>query len=233
MVGGHVGDHRDVVAGQPDALEQDAAARGLGDRELAPAGGPAPAPLPTGPSSPPPPPARRRCRCRRCSTSRPAGRPPAPMWAIIREVVVLPLVPVTATTGTRGVIVVGAAPGSAAATRAAASLTTVSTSPPGTASSTSATAVAITCARVRCRHGKATTIWCWSLVGRTRTASRVAPDSFGDRPDQPAHRAQREPLPEPGVGLPGTGVAQPDPLREPPARSPRGRPPAPRCRGSA
>ena len=45
----------------------------------------------------------------------PAARPGA-MWAIIRDVVVLPLVPVTATTGTRGAIVVGAAPGSLAAT---------------------------------------------------------------------------------------------------------------------
>ena len=34
VVGGDVGEHRDVVVGQPDALEQDAAAGGLGDREL-------------------------------------------------------------------------------------------------------------------------------------------------------------------------------------------------------
>ena len=34
VVGGDVGDHGDVVAGQPDALEQDAAAGGLGDGEL-------------------------------------------------------------------------------------------------------------------------------------------------------------------------------------------------------
>ena len=50
------------------------------------------------------------------------------MWATIRDVVVLPLVPVTATTGIRGVIVVGRAPGSAAATSAAAALTAASTS---------------------------------------------------------------------------------------------------------
>ena len=37
------------------------------------------------------------------------------MWAIIREVVVLPLVPVTATTGTRGRERAGASPGSACA----------------------------------------------------------------------------------------------------------------------
>ena len=34
VVGGHVGHHRDVVAGDADALEQDAAAGGLGDGEL-------------------------------------------------------------------------------------------------------------------------------------------------------------------------------------------------------
>jgi hypothetical protein len=38
------------------------------------------------------------------------------MCAIIREVVVFPLVPVTATTGTRGRIVVGAGPRSTAET---------------------------------------------------------------------------------------------------------------------
>ena len=38
------------------------------------------------------------------------------MCATIREVVVLPLVPVTATTGTRGSSVVGPAPGSASRT---------------------------------------------------------------------------------------------------------------------
>ena len=39
------------------------------------------------------------------------------MWAIIRLVVVLPLVPVTATTGIRGVIVCGRVASGAAATR--------------------------------------------------------------------------------------------------------------------
>ena len=76
-------------------------------------------------------PARRRRRCRRCWTSRRACPSVRAMWAIIREVVVLPLVPVTATTGTRGVIVCGAAPGSAAATRSAAAPTAASMSAPG------------------------------------------------------------------------------------------------------
>ena len=49
VVGGDVGDHRDVVAGQPDALEQDAAAGGLGDRELHLPGGPAPGRRRSGP----------------------------------------------------------------------------------------------------------------------------------------------------------------------------------------
>jgi len=42
------------------------------------------------------------------------------MWLIIRAVVVLPLVPVTATIGTRGRRVVGPGPGSEARTVAAA-----------------------------------------------------------------------------------------------------------------
>ncbi len=98
-------------------------------------------------------------------------------WAISREVVVFPLVPVTATTGTRGVIVCGVGPGAGRGTRSAASLTACSTSAPGRASSTSATARPITWARSRCTHGNATTIWWGSFVGRTRTASRVVPDS--------------------------------------------------------
>ena len=140
----------------------------------------------------------------------PTSLPPVrAMCAIIRDVVVLPFVPVTATTGTRGVIVVGAAPGSDAATRAAASPTMASTSPPGTASSTSATAVPITCARLRCRHGKATTIWCWSLVGRTRTASRVVPDSVAiARTSRPtARRANR--CRNPVSGFPGRAFRSP------------------------
>jgi hypothetical protein len=43
--------------------------------------------------------------------------PVRPMWAIIRLVVVLPLVPVTATTGMVGVIVCGSAPSGDAMTR--------------------------------------------------------------------------------------------------------------------
>ena len=50
------------------------------------------------------------------------------MWATIRLVVVLPFVPVTATTGMAGVMVVGRLPGSAAATSLAAALTAASTS---------------------------------------------------------------------------------------------------------
>ena len=56
-------------------------------------------------------------------------------------------------------------------------LTAASMSAPGTASSTEPTARPISSARVRPFHGKATTIVCASEVLRTRTASRVVPDS--------------------------------------------------------
>ena len=108
-------------------------------------------------------------------TSRPLARA---MWAIIRLVVVFPLVPVTAMTGTLGVIVVGRAPGAAEATCSAASLTAPSTSGVGRASSAWATARPRASARPRCRHGKATTSWLGSEVGRTRTANREVPDSL-------------------------------------------------------
>ncbi len=74
-------------------------------------------------------------------------------WAIIRLVVVFPLVPVTAMTGILGTIVVGAAPSGLSATRLAARPTASSTSAAGSSSSTSATARPISCARARCRHG--------------------------------------------------------------------------------
>ena len=153
MVRGDVGEHRDVVVGDPDALEQDAAAGRLGDRELDlrvgqhPAGPGRPGVV-TGLDQ-----LARRRRSRRCWTSRRAARATRAMWAIIREVVVLPLVPVTATTGTRGRNVVGAGPGSASRTAAAAWLTRSSRSGLGSASSTSATAWPSASARCRARHG--------------------------------------------------------------------------------
>src|SRR6478672_5322956 len=78
-------------------------------------------------------------------------------WAIIRLVVVLPLVPVTATTGILGVIVVGRVPRSAVRTSSAAALTADSTSGVGSASRALATALPSAVARPRLRHGKATT----------------------------------------------------------------------------
>ena len=100
------------------------------------------------------------------------------MCATIREVVVLPLVPVTATIGTRGRRVVGPGPRSEARTDSAAWPTSSLEVGAGRAqSSTSATAWPSAWARVRLRQGKATTIWCTSWVGRTRTASRVVPAS--------------------------------------------------------
>ena len=123
------------------------------------------------------------------------------MCATIRDVVVLPLVPVTATTGIFGVIVVGSGPGSAPATRSAAALTAASMSAPGTASSTSPTARPISSARVRCFHGKATTSRCASLVERTRTASRDVPDSWATARTRraTARSANRCRNPEPGA----------------------------------
>ncbi len=85
------------------------------------------------------------------------------MCAIIREVVVLPLVPVTATTGTRGRIVVGPGPGSVPDTVAAASATSEARvadalSPPvgsmvSRVSRTTATDSPSARARLRSRHG--------------------------------------------------------------------------------
>ena len=199
VVGGDVGDHRDVVAGQADALEQDAAAGGLGDRELDlrvrehPAGAARAGVVAgldqlavdvdavgVGPAD------ELARRCGRCGRS--SG-----------EVVVLPLVPVTATTGTCGVIVRRrGSPGSAARDLARRPRSRPPRRrPSGSASSTVGDGPAHHLGAARgARHGKATTIWCGSLVGRTRTASRAVPDSRGDRPHQPPDRAQREPLPE-------------------------------------
>ena len=75
------------------------------------------------------------------------------MCAIIREVVVLPLVPVTATTGTRGRIVVGAGPRSTADTCRAAVSTSVVTSTVPSPSITETTASPSARARLRSRHG--------------------------------------------------------------------------------
>ena len=229
MVGGDVGDHRDVVAGQPDALEQDAAAGGLGDRELAPRVGQHPAGA-----------ARARVVAGLDQLAvdvdavgvRPAdaaGRRRGAMCAIIREVVVLPLVPVTATTGTRGVIVVGAGPARTRRTRAAASLTTASSRrAPGSASSTSATAAPSACARSRWRHGKATTSWCGSLVGprpARRAGSCPTPVAIARAPAGPTARSANR-CRKPGVGRPGRALRSPIRGGEPLGGRAPGRPPA-------
>ncbi len=81
------------------------------------------------------------------------------MCATIRDVVVLPFVPVTATTGTRGRSVVGPGPSSASRTASAAPETSFSTAsgvaPSGlpSPSRTDATACPSSCARLRLRHG--------------------------------------------------------------------------------
>ncbi len=70
VVGADVGHHRHVVAGDPDPLEQDPAARGLGDGELHAGQAEHGARPRSGRSSRRPPRARRRGRSRRCWTSR-------------------------------------------------------------------------------------------------------------------------------------------------------------------
>ncbi len=131
------------------------------------------------------------------------------MWAIIRLVVVLPLVPVTAMTGIFGTIVVGPAPFSASATCLAALSTISSTSVAGSSSSTSATARPSAWARSRCRQGYATTSVCASLVVRTRTASRLVPDSCAiartSRASARAANRCRNPVP----GSPGRAFLSP------------------------
>ena len=83
-------------------------------------------------------------------TTSPAQRP---IRATIREVVVLPLVPVTATNGTCGFRVAGAGPGSAPRTDSTAAASTAAGSSAGSASSTAETAWPSASARPRRRHG--------------------------------------------------------------------------------
>ena len=178
MVGGDVGDHGDVVAGQPDPLEQDAAAGGLGHRELdvlvcqhppraartgvvtrldqlavdVDAVGVRPAhQLAVG-----------AARCGRSS-----GRSWSCRWC--RS----PRRP-----GPCGVIVCGPGPRRLGADPVRGLAHRRSTSAAGQVRrARRPRRLPIAWARSRWRHGNATTIWWASLVGRTRTASRVVPDS--------------------------------------------------------
>ncbi len=81
------------------------------------------------------------------------------MWAMSRVVVVLPLVPVTDATGTRGVMTLGPGPSGAAMMTAAASSMTASARRDGSSSPamTAPTCSPATRPRVRCTHGKAST----------------------------------------------------------------------------
>ena len=145
-------------------------------------------------------------------TSRPSARA---MCAIIREVVVLPLVPVTATTGTRGVIVVrrGAGLGRGHPRGRLAHHRVHLPAGHGVEHLRDRRTHHLRTGAVPPREGHHDLVLvaggphAYGEPGRARLVR--------DRPDQPAHRAQREPLPEPGVGLPGPGVPEPDPLREP------------------
>ena len=78
-----------------------------------------------------------------------------------------------------------------------------------------ATARPIAWARSRCRHGKATTSWCGSLVGRTRTASRAVPASAAIARTSRATARIANRCRNPESGAPGRASAQPDPAGEP------------------
>ena len=103
------------------------------------------------------------------------------MWATRRVVVVLPLVPVTETTGTEGERTGEGPPGSSVRIRCAASATTASTdsadppSSPSRAASTGPSASPARRPQLRWRHGMATTISSTVPPGRVRTVIRLGP----------------------------------------------------------
>ncbi len=107
-------------------------------------------------------------------TCSPAARP---MCAIIRDVVVLPFVPVTATTGTFGRSVGGGLPGGSSRTRSPTEWISSLRSSAPNASSTSTIAAPSARARPSCAHGNATTSRRTSDSGRTRTPIRPIPAS--------------------------------------------------------
>ena len=141
------------------------------------------------------------------------------MWAIIRLVVVLPLVPVTATTGIVGTIVCGPSPCGEATTRSAAWLTASSTTSPGSGVEHG-------------RHRPAHLLGAVAMTPRIGHDDHVGvarrahpdgePDGAGlarDRAHQAGDRSQGEPLPEAGVGLTGLCRAQADAPGEPLGRA--------------
>ena len=178
--------------------------------------------------------ARRRGRCRRCWTSRRPGRPCDAMWAIIRLVVVLPFVPVTATTGISGRdrVRLGAERrrgdllgGPADRLLDAGAGHGVEHRGDGAAHRLGARRGAATGRRPPRRGGRSS--------GRTRTASRTGPDSWAIARTSRRDGAQREPLTEAGVGLPRPRPGQPDPPCQTLSGRRSARRPAARCRGSA
>ena len=148
------------------------------------------------------------------------------MCAISRVVVVLPLVPVTATTGIRGRDrrgpVAGLGRGRDAGRRRSARRPPSTAAAPSSASSTGPSASPSACARSRWRHGKATTISS-DVVGRPHADG----EPLGARP-RPRRAASAstaphgEPLAVPGARLARSGRAQADAARRAAQPSVRG-----------
>jgi len=106
------------------------------------------------------------------------------MCATKRVVVVLPLVPVIETTGTRGAMTVEPGPGSTDRTRSAAAAMVPSTcSAPAVSRSfsTGPTCSPVAWPQPRWRHGSATTMSSTVLPVRVRTPSRLTPTPLATR----------------------------------------------------
>ena len=139
-------------------------------------------------------------------TTRPLVRA---MWATIRLVVVLPLVPVTATTGIVGVIVVGRLARLGGRDLLGGGADRGLDVGGGQGVERVRDGLTQRRARPRWRHGKATTRTSGSEVGRTRTARRRVPASLAMARTRrsTARRAKRCRKPDPGA--PGRVVRSP------------------------
>ena len=209
MVGTDVGHDRDVVVRDSDAATQDPTARRFVTANSTP-GWRSTRPAPPGPEKSP------------ASTSSPSMYTPSVLdqptdnparratCPIIRAVVVLPLVPVIATTGMLRPDQPRSGTGGAAASTAPSALIISATArgPAATLSSTRASPYAIASARPELRHGYATTSSLTACPVRVRTANLVTPDA-GQPADDLGHQPYRETLPETEPGAPGRALPKP------------------------